>query len=144
MNKDRNITRIDRQTSGGYLVRITRKGKLHSEFFKDSDCGGKRKALVAARSHRDKMEQKLASYSPKQLSKKVRANNSSGTPGVRYVEDTDPRWPSQPTYGYYVAQWSPKKGVRRTKRFSVAKYGKEKAFQLAVRARNRGVNSMEQ
>lgn len=144
MSKKRNIMRVDRETVGGWLVRITRKGKLHSQYFSDKVYGGKRKALNAAMQHRDELEAKLKSFTPKQLSKKVRANNTSGTPGVRLVEEKDRRWSSEPTYQYYVAQWSPETGVRKTKRFSVKKYGKKKALELAIKARNKGVNSMSQ
>lgn len=144
MSKQRNIMRVDRETVGGWLVRITRKGKLHSQYFADQYYGGKRKALNEAMSYRDELEAKLKSFSAKQLSKKVRANNTSGTPGVRLVEETDSRWESEPTYQYYVAQWSPEVGVRKTKRFSVKKYGKKKALELAIQARNKGVKSMTQ
>lgn len=136
--------RVERETVGGWLVRITRKGKLHSQYFSDKDCGGKRKALKAAMEHRDHLEASLKAFSAKQLSKQVRANNTSGTPGVRLVKETDSRWESEPTYEYYVAQWSPEVGVRKTKRFSVKKYGKKKALEMAIKARNRGVNSMSQ
>ena len=144
MSKQRNIMRVDRETVGGWLVRMTRKGKLHSQYFSDQEHGGKRKALTAAMKHRDELETKLKSYSPKQLSKKVRSNNTSGTPGVRLVKEVDSRWASEPTYEYYVAQWSPEAGVRKTKRFSVKKYGKKKALEMAIKARNKGVNSMQQ
>lgn len=142
MRANRNITRIQRKTTGGYLVRVTRKGKLHSAFFSDDDYG-KRGSLLAAREHRDELEGKLKGYSPKQLAKRERSNNTSGVPGVRLVEETDHRWESKPTYQYWVAQWSPKKGVRRTRRFSVQKYGYEKAKKLAIKARNKGVAEME-
>lgn len=143
MKANRNITRIQRATTGGFLVRLTRRGKLHTEYFPDEKYGGKRKSLVAAKKHRDALEQRWKGFTSKQLSKKVRSNNTSGTPGVRLVSETDPRWPSEPEYEYYIAQWSPSKGVRKTKRFSVKKYGKKKALELAVKARNRGVNSMK-
>ncbi|WP_153559143.1 AP2 domain-containing protein [Roseimaritima sediminicola] len=144
MKANRNITRIDRQTTGGYLVRIMRRGKLHSAYFAFEEHGGKRKALAAAREYRDELEQRLKGYSPKRQVQKLRANNTSGVAGVRLVEETDPRWKSKPTYRYWVAQWSPAKGVRRTKRFSVEKYGNDKAYKMAVRARKRGVAEMEQ
>lgn len=142
MHANRNITRIERQTTGGYLVRITRKGKLQSKYFADVD-GGKRKALRDARAFRDELESKMRGYSSKQLARKERADNTSGYPGVRAVEEADPRWPSNPCYRYWIAQWSPSKGVRRTKRFSVDKYGEDEAFRLAVKARKRGVAEME-
>jgi hypothetical protein len=143
MNSNRNITRIERETTGGYIVRVTRKGKLRSKYFPDSN-GGKRKALRDARAYRDELESKFKGYSVKQLAKQERSNNTSGYPGVREVVEADPRWPSQPKYRYWIAQWSPAKGVRRTRRFAVNKYGEEEAFRLAVQARKRGVASMEQ
>lgn len=136
--------RVDRETVGGWLVRITRKGKLHSQYFADQYYGGKRKALSAAMAYRDEMDAKLKPFSAKQLSKKLRSNNKSGVPGVRLVTETDTRWESEPTYEYYVAQWSPEVGVRKTKRFSVKKYGKKKALDMAIKARNKGVRQMAQ
>jgi hypothetical protein len=63
--------------------------------------------------------------------------------GVRYAEETDQRWDSKPVYGYWVAQWSPSKGVRKSARFSVEKYGDDEAYRLAVKARNKGVAAMK-
>ncbi|MGB7326316.1 MAG: AP2/ERF family transcription factor [Rubripirellula sp.] len=142
MSADRNITRIERVTTGGYLIRMMRKTKMHMEYFSDREYGGKRKALQAARKHRDKMEEKLKGFTPKQIANKERSNNTSGVVGVRYVEEVDPRWKSKPVYGYWVAQWSPQPGVRKTQRFSVEKYGDDEAYELAVKARNKGVRSM--
>lgn len=144
MSANRNIIRLDRETtSGGYLVRVTRKGKLISDYFRDDEYGGKRKALKAAKDYRDELEATKKGYSAKQLAKRERANNTSGVTGVRLVTEVDPRWPSEPEYKYWVAQWSPSKGVRKTKRFSVQKYGDKEAYRLAVKARNKGVASME-
>jgi len=145
MHANRNISRIDRETvGGGFLVRVMRKGKRASQVFLDDDCGGKRKALIAAKKKRDFFEQKMRGYTAKQLSQKERSNNTSGIVGVRRVDETDLRWESEPTYGYWVAQWSPKKGVRKTKRYSIGKYGEDEAYRLAVLARKRGVASMGQ
>lgn len=143
LNPNRNLTRIDRETSGGYVVRIMRKGKLHGDYFSDIDYGSKRKSLIAAKKFRDDLEAKLKGFTNKQKAKRERSNNTSGVVGVRYVEETDKRWDSKPVYGYWVAQWSPAKGVRKTKRFSVEKYGNEEAYRLAVKARNKGVSEMQ-
>ncbi len=142
LNANRNILRIDREThAGGYLVRVTRKGKMTSEYFTDEDYGGKRKALLAAKEYRDELEDTLKGYTAQQLARKVRSNNTSGLTGVRFVVEADPRWPSNPEYEYWVAQWSPEQGVRKTQRFSVEKYGNDKAYRLAVSARKKGVLS---
>ena len=145
MQANRNISRIDRETTGGgFLVRVMRKGKRATQLFSDLDHGGKRNALAAAKAYRDDLEKKMRGYTAKQLSQKERTNNTSGTVGVRKVYETDYRWKSKPTYGYWVAQWSPKKGVRKTKRFSIEKYGEKEAYRLAVQARKRGVASMDE
>ncbi len=143
MNRNRNIIRLDQQTTGAYLVRVTRKGVLHSKYFPDAEYGGKRKGLAAAREYRDELESALKGYTVQQLAKRGRSNNTSGIVGVRVVEEVDYRWESQPTYRYWVAQWSPKKGVRKTARFSVEKYGEEEAYRLAVKARKKGLESMQ-
>lgn len=136
----RNIRRVERNSHpGGYLVRITRRGKLMSEYFLDQEHGGKKESLEAAKKFRDKVETSKPHYTAKQLASRGRSNNTSGTVGVRLVTEADPRWPSKPEYEYWVAQWSPAPGQRRTKRFSVEKYGKDKAFKLAVKARNQGL-----
>lgn len=142
MSANRNIIRIERVNTGGYLVRITRKSKMHMQYFSDTDFGGKRKSLLAAREHRDEMETKLKGYTPKEIANRERSNNTSGVVGVRYVEELDPRWKSKPVYGYWVAQWSPEPGVRKTQRFSIEKYGDDEAYELAVKARKKGVRSM--
>ena len=143
-NKNRNIIRLDRETHpGGYLLRMTRKGELCSQYFTDEEFGGKAKALAAARKERDSWEDSWKGFSPKELARKQRTNNTSGTVGVRLVREKDPRWPSEPVYEYWVAQWSPTKGVRKSQRFSVKKYGKKKAYEMAVKARKKGVAAME-
>jgi len=134
--------RVDRVSTGGYLVRITRRGQMKSQYFADREYGGKKKALTAARAFRDDLEKKLKGYSPAELAQTPRANNTSGVTGVRYVEETDRRWESQPTYGYYIAQWSPEPGVRKSKRFSIEKYGDDEAMQLAIKAREAGEREM--
>jgi hypothetical protein len=42
----------------------------------------------------------------------------------------------------WQARWSPKKGVRRVKTFSVDFYGEEEAKRLAIEARQRGLEEM--
>src|SRR6056297_1579390 len=143
MRANRNLTRIQRKTTGGYLLRIMRRGHMYSQFFPDAEYGGKRKALIAAKEVRDQLEAELKHYTAKQLAKKERANNTSGVTGVRLVEEVDKRWKSQPAYKYWIAQWSPEKGLRKTKRFSVEKYGHDEAYRLAVKARKQGVAAMK-
>jgi hypothetical protein len=121
-----------------------RKGRRASKFFADQDYGGKRKALSAAKQHRDHLESKMRGYTAKQRAQRQRSNNTSGITGVRRVYETDYRWDSEPTYGFWVAQWTPTHGRRQTRRFSIDKYGDDEAYRLAVLARKRGIASLGQ
>ncbi|MCA9033798.1 MAG: AP2 domain-containing protein [Planctomycetaceae bacterium] len=146
-NKNKNITRIDIETAGvgthGYEVRVMRRGKAFHKFFNDRKFGGKRKALAAAREYRDELVARLPVQSRKALAKVKSSRNTSGIVGVRLSEEVDRRGPNELVYHYWVAQWSPRPGVRRTRRFSVEKYGDEEAFRLAMKARRAGMREME-
>lgn len=144
VNVNKNITRLDTSTNG-YQVRLCRRGKYLTKLFSDTIYGGKRAALKAAREYRDSMVEDLPQpLTRQQLAKKKKANNTSDIPGVRFVRERDPKAAKGVLYEYWVAQWSPSPGVRKTKRFSVKTHGMEKAKQLAKRARNKGVREMEE
>lgn len=145
---NRNITRIDINLDGkagthGYEVRFMRRNQKIEKFFGDKAYGGKRKALKSAREYRDQLERDYPSYSRQEIAQLKSKRNSSGIVGVQLVEEVDKRWPSQPSYLYWVAQWSPAPYVRKTKRFSVNKHGFEEARRLAIEARENGLKDME-
>lgn len=144
INKNRNITRIEGASTFGYEVRLMRQGQKWCRLFSDNVCGGKRKALAAAREYRDHLleETQHMKLSRKEVASRKSRRNTSGTVGVRLVTEYDDR-ASQGYYEYYEAQWCPSPGVRRKRRFSVSKYGKRKAKQLAVEARAQGVEEMQ-
>lgn len=140
---NRNITRLETSTRG-FQVRLCRRGKYFSKLFSDAVFGGKRKALQAAREYRDSMIEELAprELSRKQLARRKNVRNTSGVTGVRFVQEEDPRAAKGVVYEYWEAQWSPEPGIRSKKRFSVRKFGYEKALKLAKSARAKGVREM--
>ncbi len=142
MKKNRNISRVDTGSTHGFQVRMMRRGYVTEKFFSDSIFGGKRKALAAARELRDELEAESPRYSRKQVARFKSPRNTSGIVGVRLATEVVKSLPSKPVYKYWVAQWSPEPGVRRTRRFSINKYGNDKAYKLAVAARNKGVREM--
>lgn len=123
-----------------------RRGTGYNRFFSDSLCGGKRKALQAARDYRDQLIEELAGQevTRKERAQQLKSNNSSGVAGVRYVEETEYRGDREYTYGYWEAAWSPQPGQRKKRRFSVNKYGDKKALRLAMKARKDGVAAMSE
>ena len=136
---NRNISRIDiekgRTGTHGWEVRITRRGKHVAKYFSDKDYGGKRASLGAAKSFRDDQIEKLRPYTRLELVKRAEIR-SGNVPGVRLRENVVEKNGWQYTYQTWEASWTPAEGGRRIKRqFSINKYGDEKAYKLAVRAR---------
>lgn len=142
-NNDRNIIRVDNSTTHGYQLRMRRKGELVcSEFFSDGKFGSKSKALAAARKSRSQHERKHPHYTRKEVVTICSPKRGSTIPGVRLAKETYQYGEWEYSYWFWVAQWCPRPGERKTKRFSVQKYGDRKARQLAIEARREGVASM--
>lgn len=145
---NQNISRIEIERDGvvptmGWEVRISRRGKKVAKFYSDSLHGGKRKALQEARAFRDKMEDKYPPYTRVEIMAQPTVRNSSGIPGVRRRENVVTKNGWAYTYATWEASWTPEKGGRRTKRqFSVLKFGEDKAYELAVRARSKALREI--
>ena len=139
-NNNRNISRIESGATQGFQVRITRQGRQWCKLFSDSVWGGQRKALKAAREYREELLEDLSHLVPtrREICDKNRGRSSTRIAGVRLVRETDAS-ALKGYYEYYLAEWCPEPGVRRKRQFSVLKYGKRKAKQLAVAARKAGV-----
>jgi hypothetical protein len=147
LNPDRHITRANHldangnPASGGYMVRFFRRGKSYQAYFSDVKFGTQKKALKAAREHRDEMEPKYRTLSPLERAKMMTANNTSGTVGVRWVSKTIAKGDKKYSFTFATASWSIK-GERKTRAFSVDKYGKEEAWKMAVKARQAGLKEI--
>ncbi len=144
---DRHITRANyldvngKPASGGFMVRFQRRGKNHQSYFGDLRYGGKKHALAAARAHRDQIEPKFRTLTPVERAKLLTASNTSGTVGVRWVTKEIVRGDKKYSFLFACAAWSIN-GKRRSKSFSTEKYGKEKAWDLALKARKAGLKEM--
>lgn len=123
------ISRIEQfeKSHFGYYVRITRSGKQHAKFFSDARCGGQRRALEAAQHYFEELSKKLPL--PSQAGRKS-LRNRSGIVGVNRSRSTR----KGHTYEYWQAWWG-SGSYRKSAKFSIKKYGTEKAKELAVKAR---------
>lgn len=139
------ITRVDseRSRTHGWLVTIQRRGVIYRKQFSDGVFGGKMRALSAAKAHRDQIMARYPPLSRRDHAEIVKRNNRSGVVGVcRYcasaldVPESEKRW-------FWVASWALPDGRARRVKFSIAKYGEEEAFRLAVKARRGAVKQME-
>lgn len=134
------ISRIDQpeKHNHGYYVRLTRNGKTQSKFFSDKSSGGKRAARRAAKEHEAELLEQAALLKKKRP--KPSARNTSGKVGVSLTSYGSGPDASQ----YWQAAWVDNKGRRRSAKYSVKKYGEEKAKRLAMRARREGLLAREQ
>ncbi len=126
------IVRVDMLNASGnpvlyWLVSIKRQGKeIHRQFF-DGVYGSEQAAWAMAVAYRDAV---LRIFPPKTLSaqnSKPRANNTSGTPGVR----------ASVKQGKEVAWVATMDTMtqRHRKYFAIRDYGNERAKELAIAAR---------
>jgi hypothetical protein len=141
----RNISRVDAagqngRSRGGWSVRLQRRGSKTSKFFSDSQFGGNRGALSAAKSFRDQMEQAWRRYSTKELARKPTRRNHSGIVGVRLERRVERRGDYEYHYQFWVAQWTDGKGRRKSRAFSVRQLGHREAYRRALAARRRGIS----
>ena len=134
------ISRIDQpeKHNHGYYVRLSRQGKTEAKFFADKSNGGKRAALRAAREYEAELVRKAETRGGKKREiKSVR--NTSGKVGVSRSVSRN----GDQVYEYWQASWSDSDGKRRSAKFSVNKYGEEKARRLALKARREGLLAKE-
>ena len=132
------ITRFDIHERGtyGYMARIARKDEKRNQFFSDKESGGKRKALKAAIECYEEWVDELPEPVTSKNVKSVR--NRSGRVGVHLAVNPSYRIKGV-TYNSYVAAWRSDGGEREKVSFSVEKYGKKIAYQLACLARDKEI-----
>ena len=114
------ITRIDQpeKKNHGFYVRITHRGKNHQKYFPDE--------LLA----------KMPKYKQEAASRKKRSIKQSGIVGVTHVVSKSP---TGTVYEYWQAAWVDAEGKRKTAKFSITRFGSDKALEMAKRARKSGV-----
>lgn len=136
------ISRIDDPSNRSHAWRVSlrRRGKRLVKNFPDKRFGGKRRALRAAKLCRDQWMREQPPLTRKEFAAATRRHNRTGITGVytfakRYtLKDGTVRetW-------YWAANWPTAPGESAHKSFSVKRYGNDVARQLAIRAREEGM-----
>ncbi len=118
-------------TSGTWywVVNFSRAGVRYSKRFYEPMHGGSKKARQAAIAWRDQMLAQIQPMTVIEFSQKVRSNNTSGVPGVTFHKTT-----RQPE-GIWQAGLTLGSGRRLRRSFSILLHGEQRAFELAVHAR---------
>ena len=137
----RHIRRVDdaeRSRTHAWLVQVQRRNRIVIRMFSDGRHGGRRAVLAAALAFRAAMLKQMhdPGYALWRRNRK-RRNNTSGIVGVaRYANRERARPGRKPIEReYWQAFADDGKGARRSRKFSVAKYGEMRARALAIRAR---------
>ncbi|WP_374429474.1 AP2/ERF family transcription factor [Ideonella dechloratans] len=117
-------------------VRLYRRGVTHRRCFSAARYGDMDQALAAALAWRDARLAELAPFTEQELCMRQRGNNTSGTPGVTLMTVRRKRADGHVAEEqHWVARLERQGQRRQAKRFSVARYGYERAYELAVQAR---------
>ena len=128
----------ERSGTHAWLVQVQRRNRIAIRMFSDSLHGGRRKALAAALAYRAAMLKRM--HDPRYAlwrRNRKRRNNTSGIVGVaRYANRERSRSGRKIIVReYWQAFADDGKGGRRSRKFSLAKYGEMRARALAIRAR---------
>lgn len=112
-----------------WRVDFRRRGKGYAKTFHDLKHGGEAQALAAAIAWRDRALAKTKVFTFREFHAQRRSNNTSGAVGVVLIKSA-----AQPLGAWQALIMLPT-GKRISKSFSIAKFGKRKAFRLAKQAR---------
>jgi len=134
------ISRIDQpeKRNHGFYVRITHRGSTVQKYFPDQSNGGKDQALLRAQEFRDSIISELPMGKQQQAARPRRATLTSGVTGVTHVVSRDGN--GQIRYEYWQGAWTLPDGRRRTRKFSIGRYGQEEALRLAIAAREKALS----
>ncbi|HPA16585.1 MAG TPA: hypothetical protein PLU30_02470 [Verrucomicrobiae bacterium] len=140
-NRFKGIARVDQieKRQHGFLVRLQRRGERHSAFFSDREHGGRLQALSAARRHYNLLCRKHPASTRRDFAERMTARNTSGRVGVSLTRSVAA---NSKTYESFSSSCSLEKGCRITKKFSISRYGRKKAYEMACRWREAMVRKM--
>jgi hypothetical protein len=128
----------------GWFAAVQRHGVSYRKTFTAYRYGNSGNALSAAIKWRNELVQSVAPLSLAEYANLLRHNNTSGYPGVYLMQRTR-RDPSGQVHVH--AHWEARSpaGLHPAKKrgFSIKKFGNERAFELAVEARNQFVSQLD-
>jgi hypothetical protein len=126
-----------------YRVSFTRAGTNVAAMFRAREHGNAKAALQAARAWRDRMASELKLETKQEFSVRVRPDNTSGCAGVYLKHQIVRRGDWSAEYLHWQAQAPQGLKPFRSRSFSVARYGFDQAYTLAVAARAEFVTQVE-
>jgi adenine deaminase len=129
MDAIRGISRVDTNSTHGWLVRHYINGKSEGKLFSDKKNKSKQNALIKAMMYQIEHEEENREL-PR--NRKIQKNNHSGINGVSILNRRDHKGKK---YLVFVSTWVNSEGKLQTKSFSSKKYGEEEAKKMAIKFR---------
>jgi len=132
----RNIQRIDdsRRRTHAWLVIVQRRSEIVRKWFSDGIYEDKEKALDAAIVYRDILLSGQHEFEYQVFVRsRIRRNNTSGISGVGRYEVINSKTGNRSPF--WTAYWADEHGRRRSRKFSVVRYGEKNAKRLATTER---------
>jgi hypothetical protein len=124
--------RVDAKGRDVYVVKINRQRKSARKEFIVERYPSKEAAEIAALAYRDRMLREVLPMTKRECTSILRKNNTSGVPGVGFQKSTN-----SGGLGYWVAYAQRPGHPMERKSFSVKQFGFDKAFEMAVAARQK-------
>ena len=131
------ISRIDSDSTHGWVVRGYRNGKTYSKLFSDRKLGGKGKSQKLARAYRDGLNAELEAIPKAPNKRRIGPQDSHSNTGELGVSRVVKNAPNGITHECYSVSWRPEPHIQKSTTFSIKKYGEVKAFNLAVALRRK-------
>lgn len=121
---------------GGYAVCCIEGKTVHLHNILLDHIPKKGNEITVDHRNRDRLDNRrenlrLATQSMQHINKGVKKSNKSGTTGVRLIKQT-PSAMRKNKSAVWAAEWYDDEGKDRTKSFSIAKYGDERAKEMAI------------
>jgi hypothetical protein len=122
-----------------FRIVITRNKKTTQEYFYFGATKSEIEARTLAVQRWKEIRSTLPVIARTAFAQIERRKSRTGIVGVRRITDEVKGHP----YDFWVAVWSDRRRNTKTRKFSVSKYGEDKAEELALKARRDGLTEME-
>ncbi len=124
--------------SSRFRILIHHNNEVTQEYFYFGKKVPEKKAKVAAIKRWREIRKKVPVLTKRKFREVLRKPTASGIPGVTRTTVNSNGY----EYDVWKANWTTRRGVRRSKQFSIKKYGERKAKRMAIEARREALDKI--
>jgi hypothetical protein len=127
---------VSGESTTRFRILISHNKKIIQEYFYFRDEASEKAASKAALSRWKEIRQKIPVLTRRKFMEVLRKPTVSGIPGVNRVTT----YPRGYMYDVWKANWTNRAGNRKSKQFSINKYGYDEAKRLAIETRREALD----